>query len=227
MRFSVHTASQVAQFGWKQNCSGIGMAYSARFKAFEKRANSLRKQFMPATFSSTGNYTNQQLDNARAYRVLVHAEIEHFFEERVSEIADLAINLWKTRNKVSLPIACMLTNPGEMKMSLPNSLGTGITAQSLAGKIHTKFRSSVGNNHGIKIGNLLSLFLPVGILESDIDAGWISTIDGFGTQRGATAHSAHISYPINPQDDYNTVKQIIAGIKDIDVMLNKLRQSVR
>lgn len=203
------------------------MAYSQRFKALEKRAVSLRKQFLPSKFSSSGSYTQQQLDNARAYRVLIHAEIEHFFEERVLDIASTAFSLWKNKNKVSLPIACLLTDPGEMKMALPKSLGTNTTALSLGGKMLAKFKYEVGKNNGIKISNLLSLLLPVGLLEAEIDPGWISTTDGFATKRGIAAHSGHIAYTIDPKDDFSTVSQIIDGIKDIDILLNKLRQRIK
>ena len=56
------------------------MAYSVRFKTLEARVIVLRKQFLPARFSPSGAYSPAEFDNARAYRMLVHAELEHYLE---------------------------------------------------------------------------------------------------------------------------------------------------
>ena len=53
-------------------------------------------------------------------------------------------------------------------------------------------------------------------VEAEIASAWLSTTDGFGAKRGTTVHSASIMYTIDPQDDFQTVNQIMAGVRDLD-----------
>src|SRR5436190_316520 len=61
---------------------------SARFRELEQRIKKLRGRFLPKNFSPTGDYTDRQLDHARGYRLLVHAEIEAYLEDRAQKIAN-------------------------------------------------------------------------------------------------------------------------------------------
>ena len=90
-----------------------------------------------------------------------------------------------------------------------------------------QYKHSVTNNHGIRISNILRILLPVGVQETEIDAVWLSTTDGFGAKRGATAHSASITYTIDPQDDFKTVDQIMSGVRDLDLLLNQIKKTIR
>jgi hypothetical protein len=73
----------------------------------------------------------------------------------------------------------------------------------------------------------LQILLPIGILESEIDTVWLSTTDGFGAKRGAAAHSTAISYQVDPKDDFQTIKQIMEGVREIDTLLNAIRRKLR
>jgi hypothetical protein len=203
------------------------MANSGRFKALQARVDELRTRFLPATFSQSGTYTPAELDNARAFRMLVHAELEHFLEERAVEIADRAFHLFRTRYRPSRPIIHLLSNiTGEPK-GLPAELGTTTTPLSIAGKVLGQYKHGVINNHGIRISNILRILLPIGIQETEIDTVWLSTTDGFGAKRGTTAHSASITYTIDPKDDFQTVGQIMNGVRDLDLLLNQIKKTLK
>ncbi len=159
--------------------------------------------------------------------MLVHAEIEHFFEERALDIADRAFLLLKTRSRPSRPIIHLLSNVIGEQQGLPSKLGTPTTALSVTGKALAQYKHSIARNNGIRIPNILQILLPIGILESEIDAAWLSTTDGFGAKRGTTAHSASITYTIDPKDDLQTVTQIMSGVKDIDILLNSISKKLR
>lgn len=197
------------------------MAYSARFKHLETRAKELRKRFLPAKFSSTGTYSAEALDKARAFRMLVHAELESYFEERAIDIVDSAFQLWKTKGKPSVPIVHLLTGVSEVQ-GLPSELGTKTTALSITGSVVATYKKKINDNHGIRTANLLKILLPIGILEAKIDAAWLSTTDGFGGKRGATAHNTAIKYTIDPKDDFQTVNQIMTGVRELDLLLNTI-----
>ncbi len=203
------------------------MANSSRFKALQTRVSELRNRFLPANFSQSGNYSRTELDNARAFRVLVHAEIEHFFEERALDIADRAFDLFKAKARVSRPIVHLLSNIVGDQHGLPSKLGTQVTVLSVTGKVVAQYKHGIAKNNGIRVPNILQILLPIGVLEAEIDTVWLSTTDGFGAKRGATAHSSSIMYTIDPQDDFQTVNQIMAGVRDLDVLLNQIKQKLR
>ena len=203
------------------------MANSVRFKALRARVDELRDRFLPVTFSSTGNYSSAELDNARAFRMLVHAELEHFFEERALDIASRAFDLLKTRYKPSRPIIHLLSNIVGNHQGLPSELGTNTTPLSIAGKVLGQYKHFVVGNHGIRTSNILRILLPIGVQEAEIDDVWLSTTDGFGAKRGTTAHSASITYTIDPQDDFQTVSQIMNGVQDLDLLLNQIKKALR
>ena len=62
------------------------MPRSIRFRQIQSRCRDLRRHCLPSVFSATGDYSQRALDRARGYRLLVHAEIESFVEERAFEV---------------------------------------------------------------------------------------------------------------------------------------------
>ncbi|MEQ8395959.1 hypothetical protein [Thalassobaculum sp.] len=203
------------------------MAYSKAFNTLRARASSLRSQFLPKRFSKLGAYSDKQLDGARAFRVLIHAEIEYYLEVRALEIANLSFNLWLNQSVPSNSLVSLLCNIIGEHTGLPRELGTKKTPSSVIGKAVAQYNHSVNNNNGIRSMNVLQILLPVGVLESQIDPVWLSTTDGFAVKRGATAHSTAISYQIDPRDDYQIIQQIIKGIKDIDKIMNSIIQTLK
>ena len=81
-------------------------------------------------------------------------------------------------------------------------------------------------NHGIRERNVLKLLLPVGIREIEIESAWLATIDGFGNNRGTTAHqSAKKPQTIpDPKSELETVKAILKGLVPIDRRLSELQE---
>jgi hypothetical protein len=201
------------------------MPPSAKLRTLEKRIQALRQVFLPQFFSGVGAYSPAQLDGARAFRVLVHAEIEDFIEGRALEVAKQAVTRWNTNQKVSKTLIHLLSNQIGHTAGLPTKIGSDLDATAIVKKCWTQFNADKVKNHGIRIANILSMLLPVGIDEAEIDSVWLSTIDGFGAARGKAAHSSAIEYTINPQDDYNTVQSIILGLRDIDATLSRLKRS--
>lgn len=203
------------------------MATSIQLRKLRSRVNSLEKRFIPKKTLPISAYSERQLDRARAYRVLVHAEIEYYFEEIASEISSKAFEQWIKSNTPSVTLVHLVSNASGKLCGLPTDIGSSITTNSLIQKFYGQYRHTIKSNHGIKTANLLSLLLPLGILESDIDQDWLSTLDGFGTKRGITAHSSAISYEINPEDDLETIRIIMEGVKKIDTLLNGMLKSFK
>ena len=85
----------------------------------------------------------------------------------------------------------------------------------------TTFRSSITQNHGIRERDILNLIITC---RNSSDAtgftAWLSTIDTFGQQRGLVAHHSAAHYRakhvLDPKSELTTVKNILAGLRDID-----------
>ena len=210
---------------------------SSRYKLLEKALASLRSELLPRIFSPIGVYSSKILARTVAYRVLAHAEIEEYIENRVWDLAIDSIKALESSGNVNRVIACLLAFSGRKLDFPPDTLAppSGKKVTDWNEKIHltdksksalTTFRSSITQNHGIRERDILNLLLPVGILPTQLDPAWLSTIDTFGQQRGLVAHHSAAHYRakhvLDPKSELTTVKNILAGLRDIDDFLNRL-----
>jgi hypothetical protein len=212
-------------------------ARSSRFKDLERELKLLRKQLLPAKFSPTGVYPDRTITRTFAYRVLVHAEIEEYLENRVWELALASVKALESTGKVNRVVACLLAFCGQKLELPPETLsppaGTPVSSWNIRIEFIEKAKASLNSlkhgidqNHGIREKDLLGLLLPVGIQSTHIDTIWLSTIDTFGRQRGTVAHRSRAVYGAthlpDPSTELSTVKNILIGLREIDNYLNLL-----
>ena len=210
------------------------MPTSDRFIVLEQELNKLRDQFLPEAFDPTGSYSEQQLALTIAYRVLAHAEIEAYIEDRVWDATRYAKQCWDDQGQCTRTLLCLLAFSGE-KMNLPPDTLTPVRA-SRAAEINRKvdlavnaFWRVVDKNHGLKEANLLSLLLPIGIDSNDLDPAMLATMNAFGEGRGFFAHCSASSYrtqqPPDPATELQTIQQIAADLRNLDQLISDLMQS--
>lgn len=208
---------------------------SQRFITLERELRNLRKFFLPRQFSLTGNYSERKIALAVAYRVLAHAEIESYIEDRVLAIATNAVDAWTTHKKTKLTLVSLFAFSGLTLDKPPDSLTPRQRSQNLddkvkfdnkLGKVFNSFRTSVVDNHGIKEKNLLSLLLPIGINNDDLDQVWLREMNDFGAKRGEFAHQSASNYktrqPPDPKNELEMVNRLLQGLIHIDRLLNNL-----
>lgn len=215
------------------------MAQSPQFRKLERRLKQLRRHLLPKSFSPTGSYSARQLDMASAYRLLCHAEIEHFIEDAAKAVVLCKVNAAKL-GKVSLTALTLVAyhkvgwdgllvdendnaipqtdKPNPFKHPLSKLLTDA--AQEYFGRI-------VSNNHGIKTENLQRLLKPTGVDFDSLDQAWLTEMDEFGKQRGLTAHTSAVGVTrsIDPKDEYDRVEILRNGLETLDQALNKLLNS--
>lgn len=102
------------------------MPTSRRFRDLERELSRLKKQFLPK-ISPTGLYSDRKLSLTIAYRVLAHAEIEAYLEDRVWEIALYAKNKWASERLASRTLISLLAFSGQ-EMELPPETLTPLRA---------------------------------------------------------------------------------------------------
>ena len=203
------------------------MAGSQEFRTMRTRIRQLRNHFLPKRFDPTGSYSERQIDRARAFRLLVHAEIESYLELISFKTANKAYDAWQAQGIVTVPLISMLayteTALGKVPEIKPDTAKTDL--QTRIEKSRNSLTSySQARNNGIRERDILRLLLPVGIREADLDSIWLSTIDSFGKDRGETAHQSNrVSNPPDPKNEFDKVEQIVKGLTGIDSKLLAFR----
>lgn len=212
-------------------------AKSPQLVRLEAELSRLKKLLLPGKFNPTGSYPDRVFSKTLSYRVLVHAEIEEYIEERVWELAVNSNNALIARGTVNRVIASILAFSGQTFEEPPDSLAphgnTPVAVWNQKVLLEEKvqfalnaFAHRKNQNHGIVEKNIIDLLLTVGVKPSDIDPVWLASMEAFGRARGLVAHRSAVYYrTINlpdPRSEYQTVKTLLSGLRDLDLVLNQL-----
>ncbi len=195
---------------------------SRRCQQLLARERDLRQLFVVATRLSPA-YTRQELDRLRAYRLLVHAEIESYLEDRARWAAQRAVARFAA-GRPTQALAGLFAYEDRPSQELPRGIDVGTHALlTRAHKALIRYEYGVGRNNGIKEENLLSLLLPIGCREPDLDSLWVTEMTQFGTDRGSVAHSAvKTQQPMDPDTEVKRVQRLVAGLLDLDLLITSL-----
>lgn len=212
------------------------MPHSQLFKDLKARLEELRVHMLPTVFSPTGAYNEQQLDLAKGYILLAHAEFESYLEEISKDIVLKTVKKWKSNNKPSLTLLsflCCYHSSWSHSDDMANAEIVKIAKNRVNAKDSTnevidialkQYIQKIKDNHGIKESNFKSLVLPTGINIDELDASLIVALDSFGSSRGEVAHLSkkRVKTLINPQDEYNKVNSILGGLAGFDLKVQEL-----
>lgn len=187
---------------------------------------------LPAKFSATGDYTARELDRARGFRLLAHAEIEAFVEDVTFETAKQSVSAWTRDRETSDTLFCLIAHyhhgfaiddfeePPFPSSSRPRAKEAIKEIVTVAMK---QYRAIHDNNHGVKEDNLCRMILPIGVRKEDLDPLWITNLNEFGKQRGDVAHRAvRVQQQIDPKSEWQVVSDLVAGLRDLDDLISQL-----
>jgi hypothetical protein len=214
------------------------MSESKHLSELRARIEELRRSLLPADFVQPADYPNEQTCRTFGFRLLAHAEIEHYLEDRVEEIAKAAIRAWDHANLVSRPLLALACFSGLASEPVPSAIvpkdpkradewERRLMLNERAKSSVTEFMTRVRKNHGIKEENVLALLIPVGFQASRLDLAWLAICNSFGAARGEAAHRSGIrvsSLP-DPATEYGQVKFIVDGLVPVDAELTELLRS--
>ena len=203
---------------------------SKHFSSLNKNLSKIGKIFLSMKNRSNGAYTVQEQTNARAYGLLAHAEIEHYFEAVAKEVVQNAYKKWKSDKKPSHVLMSVATFMN-IKKEFPSRVRKVDLANNKNGLIETRYELHVSkyikilvDNNGIKETNLLKILLPLGIHLDEIDSTFLNSIDSFGTDRGEIAHnSIKTKILIDPFTKEKDVNNILTEIRKLDTKLIYLK----
>lgn len=205
------------------------MPTSDRFKEMRARLVELRKHMLPISFSPIGDYSDRQLDRARGYRLLVHAEIESYLEDISKDTVTNSIREWKSNGKPSTVLIAFLAsyhsswnvndkiNNEEIIRIAQSRKNIKDSVSEVIDLAQKQFIKKIKKNHGIKDNNFKMLILPTSIDIDKLDTTWLTNLDNFGIKRGEIAHKTKKATSlINPKDEYTSVKGLLAGLETLD-----------
>lgn len=200
----------------------------SRFQELEKRIGELREYFLPKSFDPIGLYDEIVYEQARAFKVLAHAEFESFIEDRVIEVVDKAVSRWEQEGKISQALLAAVAYR-ESAPSIPVSLNEAAAKRDKFPTLKARVEAARNDinryvrnqNHGIKEKNLLRMLLPIGFSDNEIDPGWLAVTEAWATARGDAAHkAAKMQVQIDPQKELKTVNEVLEGFRDIDTQMD-------
>jgi RiboL-PSP-HEPN len=196
------------------------MAASKRFQRLVTRLAVLEKHLLPKQFSPTGHYSSKEVDLARAYVLLTHAEIEAYIEDRADSKVARAYEAWQNRQVCSSLLSRVVIYYQARAKSWDV---TGIHRVNVD-KARNFYVNELRENHGIKEKNLLSIFLPLGLEHSDFDTSLLATLNNFGVLRGKLAHeSIKTHQPIDPKNERDKIqKHILPELRKLDIKISRL-----
>ena len=130
-----------------QDFGSYKMSKSAKYTSLVKELYVLRSHLLPEKFDPTGTYPPEILTRATMFRVLAHAEIESYVEERSWETAMAAVNSWQQKKKTSRTLLGLLAfsdlkmekPPNSLKPRKANSQTTWKNKLDLSAKINQKW----------------------------------------------------------------------------------------
>jgi hypothetical protein len=196
------------------------MYASRRFQRLVTRVAVLEKHLLPKQFSTIGRYSAQQVDLARAYVLLTHAEIESYFEDRALAKVNRAYEGWQNRQVCS----SLLSRVVMYYQARAKGWSVTTVSNENVHKARNFYVNEVYQNHGIKEVNLLSIFLPLGLEHGDFDASLLATLNSYGLMRGKLAHeSIKTHQPIDPKNERDKIQtHILPELRKLDTKISRL-----
>lgn len=197
------------------------MSHSRRYNKLKSRIKALELHFLPQPKLS-GNYTVKETDFTKAYVILVHAEIETYFEEVAKHKAQVTLAKWRSdRRKSNCLLSVMSFMTPEIQWENDDHKNC---LEYRINKSVSHYISILDRNNGIKANNIFSMLLPLGIEERELDPTWLIDMDSFGGARGNFAHSSHsVQLQIDPTTEKDRINnQILPIIANVDTLIRKL-----
>nr|WP_321352973.1 HEPN domain-containing protein [uncultured Methanoregula sp.] len=200
---------------------------SKRFQELEKSINYLTGFLLPSQKPSA-DYSLEELIRMRSHRILIHAEIESYFEDiAVDKIRTAAAEYKMTKKTGPVLAALFACSQRQTPVKLPDTHNKNRNFfENRLDEESTIFHNMVKNNHGIHQNNILQLLLSIGVCETEIDQTLLIDLDQLGTQRGEFAHTSisnKTKQKFDPSIERNRIKLWIPVIQKIDLIIMGLK----
>lgn len=140
----------------------------------------------------------------RAFRLLVHAEIEVYLES----------------------ICTLLVADLERELTAPQSNGGAIHVW--ANNAVQACRRAISENNGVRGADVKKMFGAIGLSEADFESIsplFLERMTTFGKRRGDVAHQSAMraTYSIIPQREAGMVDELVEYLRSLDIKVSSIR----
>lgn len=197
---------------------------STSFNNLEESVKELKRIYLnDGNFRTIPNPDDQEL--ARAFVVLVHAELEQYIEtsfEGLSIDAMRGVSAGQfSRVAISLlAFSGIPAQTGGAKLRIPTPGGSAKKEKSprlLAtryGEAHGQYLQMLVSNNGVREKYLATLGIPLGLDAQRTDPNWINDLESFCSSRGVWAHLSRTNAlakigEIDPKDIWAVCERLI------------------
>ncbi|MGF6763358.1 hypothetical protein P3T24_003684 [Paraburkholderia sp. GAS33] len=202
---------------------------SASFLNLEQSVKELKRIYLrDGNFNPVPSSDDQEL--ARAFSVLVHAELEEYIETSFQSLAVKAMQGVSagqfSRVAISLlAFSGIAPQTGGGKLRIPTSGGSAGPAGAkkeksprlLAtryGEAHGRYVDMLDSNNGVREKYLAALGIPIGLDAQRVDPNWINDLETFCSSRGAWAHLSRTNVlakfgEIDPKDIWAVCERLV------------------
>lgn len=162
----------------------------------------------------------------RSYRLLCHAEIEHFIETKILSKITAEKFKWHSQTVISKCLANLLAYrtvefPGVSTRLVEVSTSNDISFR--IGQVIATFENTVRRNNGIKEVDIIPLLICIGVDYTKLNQTLLNNMSSFGSVRGFTAHnSSKVQQLIVPADETSIVQQIIQELRTVDLLIDQI-----
>jgi hypothetical protein len=129
----------------------------------------------------------------KSYILLCHAIIEEYIEDLGYDVAMQARQMFKNKGLICKTLVSLVASGvmDEIKNNKSkHKIGKDLVKnlEIFSTESFNKYKNIVDNNHGIKLENLSSVFVPIGFDPEAIDLALVNQLSAFGEKRGGVAH---------------------------------------
>lgn len=163
----------------------------------------------------------------KAYLLLVHAELEKYFEVISVSILYYAFDNYMENETIKIPlISATSTNIFDFKH--PDNFDDikhkdGMSLKDRLSNSLSKFIKLARQNNGIKSKDVFELLWTLGFTKEDIGENLLLMLDSLGSRRGFIAHTGNLinTNLLNINDEKNNAKAIINEIECFDKIVEE------
>ena len=196
---------------------------SRQYDELKRRVDELRVQFVDFDVPIDRDPTRQELSNIAAFKLLAHAEIQTYVEDRISECLGQSFQMWQQDRKVSrclLGLVLRWAGPIAERDHFSTS-HNGPSVDELMNRCLSSARDEISSNNSIKREAFSRLASSAGFLAQELDGTLLAELESFGKTRGELAHKAvgKVRVLNAPSVEAQAAKNIVELLEQFDVEL--------
>ena len=194
---------------------------SLSYLQLKDRLITLRQRFLNFDIPLERTPSESELDSIACFKLLMHAEIEAFIEERVSFAVEQTIKSWQEGKQLNRCAFQMLLR-WRSDIAEPN-LAASVSPQrddveAVLLFLRRKALDEIRSNHGIKEDAFKRLASLAGMAADDHANLLLTSLESFGRGRGDVAHlpPGRVRSLSGPQDEADAAEKLLDQLSEFD-----------